>query len=193
MELTDNKPGQPFFFGDVNIAGDILSVGDVGKAGLGRLKTGEHDAETDGFVELGEDNAIDIEPVVPHDGLLQSRGGTGGGQAQVYLVGQGFFEQIGEPVGAIDVVLRKARRVDEDEVAVGVRADGAFHLGAGCHARERDADDVGVNPKLLDGGDSKDVGGDKADTMAEAECMAGSELRDGGGLADAGWADEGDD
>ena len=56
--------------------------------------------------------------------------------------------------------------------------------------RERRAEDVGVEPQLLDGADAEAVGGHQPEAPAAARALLRRNLRDGGRLADARRADE---
>ncbi len=64
---------------------------------------------------------------------------------------------------------------------------------AGGDDGQRRAEDVGIFFELIDGGDAIGVEGNQADAAFLAELEIGGELGEGGGLADAGGTDQGDD
>ena len=85
-----------------------------------------------------------------------------------------------------------ARRVDEDEIGLGVRDD-TREIAGGRGDLELGVEERGVALELLHGADAHRVGGDERHGALAVDDRAGRDLREGRGLADAGGADARDD
>ena len=165
---------------------------------------GEHDAATGGAVELGEDESGDA------DGL-----GEGARLEETILPGRGIEHQQGlvgrlgiaalDDAGDLLQLLHQVRlgvepsgRVDEgDGGAIGLgRGEGIEDDGAGVAAGlvgdDPHVEPVAPDPELVDGGCAEGVGGGEDGEVAPL-LERPRELRDGGGLARAVYADDQDD
>ena len=84
------------------------------------------------------------------------------------LVGPRLGQELGQ-LADLDLVARAAARgVDQDDVDGPQLVDRRRHLGRIVGHGQRQVDDLGIGPQLLDGGDPVGVDGDQARREARA-------------------------
>ena len=114
--LSEDQPRQPFAVRGLDVVGDGLARRQVAQGAAGKAQHGQHAAQAVGLVELGQDQAIDLDHGEPLDGGPQAPLAGDGAQDQVDLVGSRLEQELGQ-LADLDLVARAAPRgVDEDEV-----------------------------------------------------------------------------
>ena len=152
----------------------------------------EHAADRCGFVHLGHDGAVQAAALVGAHHFVQRFVGRGRVQAQQALHVGARAGQHGDLLGHHVVALRHADGVDQHGVLVAQFLQGDAQVGFVLHRVHHHAQDLAVDAQLLVAADTVGVGGDQGQLVrAVAHHAARGQLGGGGGLADAGRADQG--